>query len=363
MRVGIVSISNIKHMTLISLYTDILKQNKIEYDLIYVDKYNIDEVSDANNKYKYIIPIENNDSNVKKIIKYIGFINFTKNIINNVNYDLLIIWGSGTGYILNRLLKHDWKDKYIYNIRDYGYENIKFISIIQKKIVKNSLFTTISSKKFLDFLPSSSKYLFVNSVNPKLARELLSLKSPKKISKVIKICFIGYIRFIENDKKLLLSLKNDSRFLVQYFGSKSDILKEFSKDNKINNTEFIDSFDSSLTKELLMQSDVINNLYGNRDTALDTAVSIKYYYSILLNLPILVWKHTYMEEITKEFSGVFVFDGDYEGLNDRLYDWYTHIDRKKMMKKNSELVDKFKKENIIFENRFENILKDLQRYS
>lgn len=347
-------------MTLISLYTDILKQNEIDYDFIYVDKYNINEKNDANNVFKYIISIEKNNSNLKKAIKYAGFIKFAKNIIRDNNYDLLIVWGSGTGYLLNRFLANDWKEKYIYNIRDYGYENRKIISILQNRIVKNSLFTTISSKKFLDFLPSSSKYIFVNSINPKMARELLSSNGKKTTSKAIRICFIGYIRFIENDKKLLLALKNDSRFIVQYFGAKSDILKRFAEENSINNAEFIDSFDSSQTSELLMKADVINNLYGNKDTALDTAVSIKYYYSILLNLPILVWKNTYMEEITKDFPGVFVFDGNYDGLNDKLYDWYTHINKKRMAEKNSELVRNFRKENTFFEKKFADLFGEVR---
>ncbi|MBU5363898.1 hypothetical protein KQI33_00735 [Enterococcus devriesei] len=358
MRVGIVSISNIKHMTLISLYTDILKKNKIDYDFIYVDKYNISEKNDADNIFKYVISIKKNSSSLKKAIKYAGFIRFAKKIIRDNNYDLLIVWGSGTGYILSRFLVNRWKEKYIYNIRDYGYENKKIISILQNKIVKNSLFTTISSKKFLDFLPSSSKYIFVNSINPKLTEELLSSNSSKITSKAIRICFIGYVRFIENDKKLLLALKNDSRFIVQYFGAKSDILKKFAEENGIKNTEFIDSFDSSQTSELLMKADVINNLYGNDDTALDTAISIKYYYSILLNLPILVWKNTYMEEITKDFPGVFVFDGNYNGLNDRLYTWYSQINKKRMIERNSKLVKDFRKENTFFENKFADLFRE-----
>lgn len=43
MKVCILSAVNIKHMSLITLYTEVLKQQGIEYDIIYMDKYGEDE--------------------------------------------------------------------------------------------------------------------------------------------------------------------------------------------------------------------------------------------------------------------------------------------------------------------------------
>ena len=43
-RIAILSAVNIKHMSLISLYTEILKKNGVKYDIIYMDKYNEDDI-------------------------------------------------------------------------------------------------------------------------------------------------------------------------------------------------------------------------------------------------------------------------------------------------------------------------------
>lgn len=47
MRVCIVGIQNIKHMTTVSVYTELLKKHNIDYDIIYMDKYGIQEKSSA----------------------------------------------------------------------------------------------------------------------------------------------------------------------------------------------------------------------------------------------------------------------------------------------------------------------------
>lgn len=354
MKVAIISIVNIKHMTLISLFTDILEKKGIKYDLIYIDKYHINEKNNADNTFKYEIDISKSDSKIKKIVKYFGFRGFVKKVIKNQNYDLVIIWKSETGYLLFNFLKRYFKYKYIYNIRDYAGENNPIIKIIQRKLVRNSRMTTISSKRFLNFLPKG-EYKFVNSINPKFMASL-EVKNSIKKNGPINICFIGYVRFLDNDKKLLMALKNDKRFVVQYFGAGAALLEKFSYNNNISNVSFIDSFDSTETVNLLQGADIINNLYGNHNTALDTAVSIKYYYSLLLKIPIMVWENTYMEEITQNIGNSFVFNGDYENLGDRLYSWYEKIDWNLFNNKLNQAVLTINHENIEFKKSINEIL-------
>lgn len=355
MRIAIVSIVNIKHMTLISLYTDIFKKNEVEYDLIFIDKYQVDEKNDAKNVFKYNINISKTDNKINKIMKYAGFRKYAKKIIQDNNYDFLIIWKSETSYLLFDFLEKYYKNRYILNIRDYARDDQFPISIIQKRVIKNSNFTTISSPKFLNFLPQENKYLFVNSINPTFMKELEVKRSIKRI-KPIRICFIGYVRFIDNDKKFLMALKNDDRFIVQYFGSGANELKEFAEINNIYNTEFIDSFDSTDTIKMLKDADIINNLYGNANVALDTAISIKYYYSLLLKIPLLVWKGTYMEELTREDGNSFIFDGNYINLGNKIYEWYKDIDWQNMNSRLSQKILDVNNQNNKFQEEINRII-------
>ncbi|MFW7368036.1 hypothetical protein [Vagococcus fluvialis] len=327
MKVAIVSMVNIKHMTLISLYTKYFEEEDIDFDIIYVDKYGFpEEFPGAKNINRTFIDIKESDHKLRKLRKYFSFRKVVRNEINNNNYDLIIVWRSETAMLLWDILLKS-KNEFIYNIRDYCFENNKIIYYLQNRLIKKSKLTTVSSPKFLEFLPKNNKIEFVNSVNYTLLNQMIEMKKEfKKKDFPLSIGFIGNVRFIENDKKLLLALKNDDRFIIQYFGVGSNELEVFAKKNNINNVEFIDSFESEETLELLEKIDIINNLYGNNSAALDTAISIKYYYAVFLRKPILVWKDTFMEEITRNNNSSFVFDGDFNYIKEKILKWYESIE-------------------------------------
>lgn len=355
MKICFLSIVNIKHMSGASVYTDFFQEQKIQYDIIHIDKYFLEEETEAENTYKFELEIQKKWSKFKKIRQYFKFRKFAKEIIKKNKYDLVIVWGTEASLLFSDYLLTYIKNKYILNIRDYANLNSQFKYLLLKQLVRNSCFTTISSKGFENFLPKE-EYVIVNSLNFSVLRNSNVRLGLNVQEGPLKVCFIGYVRFIENDKRLLDALGNDKRFIIQFFGIGSNELKKYSKERNITNIEFVDSFDVKQTSELLNKADIINNLYGNNDIALDTATSIKYFYSIYLNLPILVYKNTHMEKITKEFS--FVFDGDYSRLGDRIYEWYRNIDFKEFSSSNRKILSELTEENDIFYRKLNRFIKD-----
>lgn len=61
---------NIKHMSLISLYTAELEKQGIDYDIIYVDKYGEIEKTNAKNVFRYEVEIKRGYSNFKNKILF-----------------------------------------------------------------------------------------------------------------------------------------------------------------------------------------------------------------------------------------------------------------------------------------------------
>ena len=58
MKIAILGATNIKHMSLISHYLDNIDMSKNQVDIIYTDKYDIDEKVDGiTNYYKYSVDI------------------------------------------------------------------------------------------------------------------------------------------------------------------------------------------------------------------------------------------------------------------------------------------------------------------
>lgn len=56
--------------------------------------------------------------------------------------------------------------------------------------------------------------------------------------------------------------------------------KPFARENYINNVTFSGGFDLKETPKYLNEIDILNNLFGNQNIALDTALSIRMYYAL-----------------------------------------------------------------------------------
>lgn len=347
MKVAIISNVDIKHMSLISMYTKYFNENNIEFDIINASESIDPDSLDKSNIYTFRHNTNRNKNRLLNKINNINYVNFVKTKLSNTHYDYLIIWRSEVGFLLQNILTKSYKHKYFLNIRDYAGELNKRYFNKQVKLVENSKVNVISSKGFLKFLPEGN-YIYRHSINESLKDLIIKGEANCFAEEPIKIGFIGNVRFFEEDKKLLNSLKNDKRFIVQYFGTGSSKLREFSKANEINNTEFIDQFDINETPALLRKTDIINNIYGNTNIAVETLVSIRYYYSLLSKKPFIANANTYMGALTLKNKIGFEFDGNYESLGDNLYAWYLNLDFDTYFKQTNMELEKIEKDNDAF---------------
>jgi hypothetical protein len=344
-------------MSMISLYTDYLKHNNIKYDIIYVDKYNEVEHIEADNIFRYPVFIKKRWGKIRKIFAYFGFRKYGLRILSKEKYDFIVVWKTETALMFSSFLTKNAKKRYSINIRDYFMEKNYLILKRIEKTIENSRFSTISSEGFKSFLPNYN-YITVHSFNKTLLEKCTPKKSLKKYGEPLHICFIGYVRFFDIDKKLILALGNDVRYIIEFFGEGSQHLEEFVLQNNIKNVDLRKGFPLEDTPDLLKNVDVINNLYGKDDIALDTAVSTKFYYALYLNTPILVFKGTYMEKISNEYGIGFSVGDDFSTLADDFYSWYYLQDFDKLAKQCKRGINDIKVTNEVFENNLKGILSD-----
>lgn len=349
MKICILSIVNIKHMSLISLYTSFFEKAGIKYDIIYIDKYNEEEYVSADNIYRYSIQLNREWSKLKKLSVYWGFKKFAQNIILKNKYDYVIVWRTETALMFFDFLVRKMKGKYCLNIRDYCYEKNTAVKYIHGRVIKHSHFSTISSEGYKSFLPKAN-YITVHSYNERLLNKCTPSCRLREKNEPIRICFIGYVRFFDIDKKLIDSLGNDPRYIIQFFGEGSHILKEYAESKGIYNLETVSGFRVEETPSLLQKADVINNLYGYNNIALDTAISTKFYYALYMNIPILVFKNTFMELISEEAGLGFAVGSDFSELGDDFYNWYHALDLSEMEDQRMEALEGIKKDNTTFNN-------------
>lgn len=356
-KVCIVSTVNLMHMTLVSLYTEYLQKNGIKYDIVYIDKYGVDEVNEANNVYKYYV--KNTKSKILKMINVLRFTSYAKKIIRQNKYDLLIVWNELTAVLMSNFLAKKYKGKYIVNIRDYGFNDLPFIKKRTKRVIKSSSLTMVSSNRFLEFLPKMDKYLFVHSFNKKIFENVTFEYRKKESNQAITILFIGKMSYLQESKRFIEKLGNDKRFLLKFVGAGTEELKPFIEEKQFKNVEIIGAFSPNDTAKYLVEADIINNLYKFGTTAVDTALSIKLYYSIYLKIPILTYDNTNTNTYAEK-AGVNITIPNEEptSMADFIYNKYQCWDEKQAREKAGEVMKEIIDSQNALNDKMKEILKE-----
>jgi len=359
MKACILSLVEMKHMVMSSIYTDYFNKNNIEYDIIYLDRYNTKENSKAHEVYRYIC---SNSSKLSKIISYIKFKTFAKKILEKNKYDFVVVWNEYTSVLFSDYLSKRYSRKYSVNIRDLFNEksilrNPVILNPILKHTIKNSLFATVSSEKYIEYLPKYNNYFFIHSINSEILPEAKSYPDNNLEIKPIYILYIGKIGYLTEVKRLIDCLKNDDRFVLKFVGIGSNIVKDYADSCGCKNAEFVGAFEREDTINYLNEADVIYNLYNPTCICEKTALSNKLYYAVCLNIPILVFRNTYMYEIAEKCGIAFAVDDCFNSsLGDEFYRWYSEFDRTAARKKCEAFINEAKESKSVFYNYLDKIL-------
>lgn len=295
MRVCVLGVQNLKHMTLISLYTDFFESHNIPYDIIYIDKYGIDEPCGAKNIYKYCAKSSNG---IQKIINSIRFKNYAIKILDKEKYDFIVIWREQTAGIFSLYLAKNYKGRYSINIRDIWNQKEVYLSIGVSIATKYSKFNTVSSEGFMKYLPKGN-YFLIHSANPQIVNSL-SQRRKRTRDEAISIVYLGTVRYNNYCKSMIDCFGNDQRFILKFIGQGSTELKDYA--DKYSNIICIGAFDVSQTKELLADADVINCAFGADGIEARELVPIRMYYALYMRIPILTTKNTWMNQLGEKLS-------------------------------------------------------------
>ena len=359
MKVCIISFCNIYVLPYASTYIERTIENGNDCTLLFWDK---DAVNGDNDQYpncrkvcfqKKMTP---KSSATDKFFGYCGAtLLFNKELKMN-DYDRIVFLQTHAAIsCYPRLQKY--RKKYIVDIRDYTLENHTIYSELERKVINEAYCTVISSPAYRTFLPTG-EYVVAHNYSPFSEKVIRKIRENTHFSKTgtIGISFIGTIRFLEMDKKILSLFSNDSRFSINYFGTGSDILKTFCEENNITNVKFHGGFSPDNTADFYVETDVINNLYGNHNPFLDYALSNKLYHAAQLHMPILVCPNTYMEKITTEYCMGYVFDVNRAESPNEFYKWFVNIDRNMLARGADEFLDMVTEDNSKYINTIDSFL-------
>lgn len=318
MKVAIVAFNNLKYSPYVRTYADYLDKNGISYDVIYPNR---EGFAESLGKKTYAIPW---DKNKNKAINFLKFRAEAIRLLKKSRYDFVFVLTTMPAVLLSGFLSRRYKGKYLVDVRDYTYENIKLYALVEKRALKNSAMNVISSPGFRKFLPDA-EYCLCHNISAAYRDGERRAFAPKKDGPIV-IGYVGSIAYKTQCIRLIHLVENDNRFCFYFYGSEGadEKIASYLKENPCERIKTFGAYKPEEKVGIMQNVDILFNVYGYGNKLLDYALSNKLYDSFYMGIPVLTSPNTAMSEELAEFS--FDIDLLNEKSLDALYDWYHSID-------------------------------------
>lgn len=349
MKVVLICPSNMLYMPYVNNYELTLKENKIEYDIINWDRFNIEDINN------HLIYRDLKIGHQRNFLDYYKYREFIINRLKETEYDKIIVFGLQLLYFLKGILKKKYKGKYIIDIRDRN-KIINYFNVTES--INNSLFTVISSEGYLEWLPKDNgKYLINHNTQISNLNELEEIKEIQG-NEIINIAFIGATRDFQINRDFINSLKNSNRIYL-YFHGEGDInqrIQLYLKDNNICNVYLTGRYNKEDEKDLYNNNNLINVLRYNDGINNRTALPNRLYNSIIYGKPLLAFEDTYLGEQIKNYNLGLVLDS-LDIAEEKILSFLNNFNPIAYEKGRKEFISKVIKENNYFEKKIKEFIK------
>lgn len=346
-KIAVVGLHSLHLMQFLYKYTDIMDRNNIEYDVLYWDRdmdTSIKVKAFSGKGIPFSYKMSNYQPKYKKIIGFMKCLRFMVNTINDNQYEKIILLTTQTAFPLYLLSGRVRKSRYIYDYRDLTYEKIPVCKRIIQHIIKNSVFTAISSLGFKDVLGESNRFIISHNVSGLTYCEVKRDSSSK-----IRLVYWGMIRQLSFNKKICDVFCKDSRFEVHYHGEgQNEELESYCKEKGYDNVFFTGRYMVDEIKAFVQKTDILLNLYEN-DGQQRLATTVKLYDGIRYGLPMLITRNSHMASLMKDNKHVLSVE-----INERTADyvakWFATI-ANEMDYPYIKKLEKIQKDDLAFEEK------------
>lgn len=354
--VGIVFLLNIEYAPYLQKYRAELDKQNVKYEIVTWNRLD-SEISTNQNIIAYDKKSSLGDGKVRKLIDFIGFRKFLIKTIQHRKYNKLIVLTTLTGVVINDFLVKNYKNNFIFDIRDYTFEKSKIFRLIEKRVIDASSFTSISSEGFKSFLPKSDKYVVSHNI---ILEEVNDAKnftlSRDSVSNKVNLTFLGAVRHFDVDKKVADIFGTDNRFLITYhgYGVSYEKFRKYCQE-KERNVELTGKYNRNDKLNLMKNVDIINAYYHENTFANRFALPNKYYDALIYKIPIWANPKLYVGEraISK---GIGLNVELNRNSADNLYSTYKNFDWDKFYTCCENELKEVLNEDKIFRERLENFI-------
>ena len=221
MRILLIGFAKIAYMPYLSFYLNALVGTGAE---IHIVKWNRDNAPDVSLDQESIVIHEfdceqlDEASKLKKIHNFVKFRHFAQRVLRDQVFDRIIVMQSLPAVLLADILLKEYANRYIFDYRDYTYEDITPFRKTVEKLVMSSYATFVSSDAFRYALPKVEKIYTSHNLTLESLEHQLKSKRIWVNSKPIRIAFWGFIRHEKINEEIIRKLGGDTRFELHYYG-------------------------------------------------------------------------------------------------------------------------------------------------
>lgn len=351
MRVALIIPGSLWYAPYLRIYTRLLNENNVDYSIISWNREGDDKPEGF--QYNVLCPKGHGSAGWSAYRGYIGFI---KKTIKEQKFDRIIVFGPQMACLLSVYLLSHFRGRYMIDYRDLSIEQRPGFKQLFSLMLKHSKLNVISSPGFKQCLPNYDYYLShnfdVNAVKVAISERP---NNTFEANKEVEVLTIGAIRDLCSNMEVVKALGNADGIRLNFVG-KGDAAKtieEYCKVNGINNVSFAGFYQKEDEPKYVKKATFMNIFYPRVITH-DTALSNRFYNSLIFKKPMIVTKDTTQGEYAERF-GVGIAVTECVNLKDDIK-YFLQNNYIEYSKRCNDLLSSFLDDQIKFERAFGSFL-------
>lgn len=345
MKIGLILPANVWGCPYVNSYTEILKENKVDFDLI---SWNRD--GSENNMglqfEKQFCP----RNRFLGLIPYLSYVSFIKKIIRKNKYSKLIVHGSQIAILLSSFLRKHYNQQYIFDYRDIRIDQLWCFKRNLHTVLRGSFANIISSPGFKKHLPNDYEYFLSHNFNVEEARQALTTKTSHTKSDIIRILTIGSIRDYVSNIAVIKALANKRSYLLQFVGKgiATPSIEQYIKKNNVSNIEFEGYYPKKNEANYIINSTILN-IFCPKTIQRSAALGNRFYHGLIHKKPMIVTAHSTQGEFIMQNQLGLALD-DCTNLDKKIKSFLQSLDQNKFSDRCNRLLRTFIEDHQLFKS-------------
>lgn len=301
MKVALILPGSIWYAPYVRIYTRILDEQKVDYDIISWNREGDDKPEGF--QYNEVCKKGHGSAGFLAYKKYVSFI---KQTVKEQGFNRIIVFGPQMTCLLSMFLLRKFRHRYMIDYRDLSIEQKTGFKQLFSIMLKFSCVNVISSPGFKSCLPKRNYYLSHN-FDERVVHSVLekdSLEMSFNTANGIDVLTIGAIRDFSSNIEVAKALANKEGYTLRFVGKGQgtvERLQTYCDEVNAKNISFVGFYDK-LEEAGYVKTSTFMNIFYPRVITHDTALSNRFYNSLIYKKPMLVTKHTTQGDYVEKYQ-------------------------------------------------------------